>query len=415
MNDLVMFDSNAQNQNLPAHLRGANLGVNAGLLATVGAGGNRIGLRGSRFRIIVSGQEEVIVPETHLDVIIVGVVPHISRQYYEKAYNKDEKAAPTCFSVDGISPPLDLPTRQSDKCDTCKWNVKGSKVVDGNKTKACSYFQRIAVRLAGDDSDNYYSLNVMALGLFGDSIKEQNLYNIRDYAKVLANRGVDAAAIVTRLSFDTDASVPKLYFTPFRFITEEEYEYVSKGVNSEEVKQLLKIDVHSTDISNERSLPEEEAEQEVAQEAEQEVAQEGTGPVEMDATPEPEPEPEQPAQKRKYKMTEKADGLTYEDFVAEGWDLQGLLDEGYIMDVTPKPVPPKPAAPKPKPVPPKPAAPKPAAKATAPAPGVRKGVPVPGKAESAPAQTAPAPKPTKAAVVETSTSDELDDILKDLV
>ena len=64
-------------------------------------------------------------------------------------------------------------------------------------------------------------------------------------------RGVDAGALVTRVSFDTDSSVPKLMFKAARFITEEEMHAVSDLVQSEEVINLKQVSMATLDASHE--------------------------------------------------------------------------------------------------------------------------------------------------------------------
>jgi hypothetical protein len=365
---------------LPTYLQGADLGVSTALLATAGLGGNRIGLKGNRFRQIVNGKEEGVWDENYLDVIIIGAVPHISRIFYEGTYQQDVKAAPTCYSADGIAPPDDVKAKQSTKCEICPKNQKGSKIVNGQKLKACAYFQRLVVMLAGDMEGIKYTVDVKAMGIFGESHANVNKYNIRDYTKLLANRGADVATLVTRLSFDTDQSVPKLLFQPQRFITAEEYEVVKNSIGTPELDNMLKINMTTVDLSGEVDAEETavEARAEETTEQVQEIA---------DATP--------THSAQGLTMTAKADGVTYDEFVKEGWTDEDMIAEGYAE--APKPVvPPKPAAPTP---PPKPVAPKPAAASTAPAKPAATAAQQPVKRGPGrpPATTQAAPKPAAAA------------------
>lgn len=242
---------------LPSYLEGVDTGVSAGLLATITLGGNRIGLKGSRFRLVVNGKEEGVFDENYLDVVIVGAFPATSRVYYADSYNSDVKAAPSCYSADGIAPPDDVKNKQSDKCATCPMNVVGSKVYEGHKAKACAYFQRLVVMLAGDTSGNYYRLDVKAMGLFGDSRKSEHKYNLKDYTKFISARNVDVGKIVTRLSFDIDSSVPKLLFNANRFVTADEFEQVRQAIASEEVKAMIAVSMSTVDLSAETDAPDE--------------------------------------------------------------------------------------------------------------------------------------------------------------
>lgn len=256
MSDMTIFNADSPLA-LPDYLQGVDSEVSANLLATVSLGGNRIGLKGSRFRLVVNGKEEGVFEENYLDVVIVAAYPATSRIYYEGAYDPDVKAGPTCYSADGIAPPLDVKNRQSDKCATCPQNQLGSKIANGRKIRACAYFQRLVVMLAGDTSGNYYRLDVKAMGLFGDSNKAQHKYNLKDYIKFVAARNVDIGKLVTRVSFDVDSSVPKLLFSANRFIDPNDLARLREAVVSEEVKQMVDVSMATVDLSHEDSAAEE--------------------------------------------------------------------------------------------------------------------------------------------------------------
>src|SRR6202000_286874 len=83
--DLLAITGNGPMQ-LPAHLAGTNFGVTTDLLSGMYTGGNRIGLKGSRFRLVVGGVEEGVIQENYLDSITLGAAPAISRVYYADVY-----------------------------------------------------------------------------------------------------------------------------------------------------------------------------------------------------------------------------------------------------------------------------------------------------------------------------------------
>ncbi|MES2704832.1 MAG: hypothetical protein V4649_19510 [Bacteroidota bacterium] len=378
--ELILSGDNSGALAIPSYLQGAELNVSKGLLATAGMGGNRIGLKSNRFRIIVNGKEESVVEENHLDVIVLGAVPHISRIFYEGAYVQDEKASPTCYSADGIAPPDDVKNKQSSKCEICPQNQKGSKIVNGQKIKACGYFQRLIVMIAGDPEGLEFQLDVKSMGIFGESLPQINKFNIRDYTKLLANRGADVATLVTRLTFDTNSSVPKLLFSPARFINPDEFAIVQEKVNSDTVQNMLKINMTTIDLANETDLP--------ATGTEQPAVEQEAKPTLAASAPKAQPT-----------MTAKANGATYESFVAEGWTDEDMVAEGYAT----YPAPPKPATPPPPPkattpAPPQRTAAAPAAKpAAAPATGQRRAPGRPPGSTNKPAQAAAAPAATPAA------------------
>lgn len=255
-NDLLILDGGPLQ--LPAHLAGTNFGVTTNLLEGMFTAGNRIGLKGSRFRLVVGGVEECVIQEPYLDVIILGAASAVSRVYYEGAYKSGENLAPTCYSADGVVPNDDVKVKQADKCMTCPQNAKGSKIVDGQQFKACAYFRRVVVMLAGDiEQQTVFKLDVKSQGLFGEgTVNEKNL---NDFIKMIATRGVDAGAVVTRISFDTESSVPKLLFKAVRFITVEEMDVVSNLVQSEEVLNLKTVSMSTLDASHEEPTGGDEA------------------------------------------------------------------------------------------------------------------------------------------------------------
>jgi hypothetical protein len=251
--ELSLLDQPA---NLPAHLQGYDSGMTGALMAAVGGVAlNRIGTKGNRFRQVIRGEEVGVFDENYLDVIILGAAPDVSRRYYGAAYDQTgDNAPPVCYSADGKKPNEDVHQKQSTTCDTCPQNVKGSKMSEGGlKTKACSYFRRLVIMLAGDTEGLLYRLDVTAMGLFGESHSKEQKYALNDYSKALLSRNLDAGAVVTRLSFDTDQSVPKLLFKAMRYISPEDVEVISgiRENSTAELEQYLEISMKTVDISGE--------------------------------------------------------------------------------------------------------------------------------------------------------------------
>jgi outer membrane biosynthesis protein TonB len=102
--------------------------------------------------------------------------------------------------------------------------------------------------LGGDTQDRrVFKLDVKAQGLFGENTANEK--NLNDYIKMVSTRGVDLGAVVTRISFDLDASTPKLLFKAHRFITQEEMWAVEDLVKSEEVINLKTVTMATLDLS----------------------------------------------------------------------------------------------------------------------------------------------------------------------
>ncbi len=222
------------NIKVPAHLAG-RIGQPSALAQALGGGiGSgesipRISLKGARFRI-KEGESETVLDSTTLDIVIVGANPRLSKTWYAKAWTPDaEPSAPDCSSLDGIRPSADSTDPQNDLCATCPHNAWGSKVTPmGQKVKACSDLKRLAVVAADDPTGPIYLLQVTPAALKG----------LNQYQRELAMRGIAPEIVKTRISFDTDASFPKLNFGFGGFLDENAMEAVDALFGSTEVKSI---------------------------------------------------------------------------------------------------------------------------------------------------------------------------------
>lgn len=189
----------------------------------------RISIKGSRFRI-KDGDVETVLESTALDVIIVGVNPKLSKTYYAKAWDPSaEASAPDCYSLDGIKPNSDCDAPQNDICATCEWNQFGSAhTPTGVAIKKCADKKRLAVVAADDASGPVYLLEVTASALKG----------LNAYQKELTMRGFGPEIVRTRVSFDTDASYPKLKFGFGGFLDEAAMESTEELFGSNKVKEI---------------------------------------------------------------------------------------------------------------------------------------------------------------------------------
>lgn len=235
---------------LPDYMKATEPSAMGGGLGT-GGGRNRIGLKACRFRLIEGGDEVAVKDENFLDVVVVNANPHVSRMYYAGKYDPTVKIAPTCFSSDGITPYEGVQVKQSEKCNGCPQNVKGSAVTEaGEKRRACSFSKRLVVMLDGDENQNLYQIDLKSMSIFGDGTPEKGLYTLAGYNKLLHSKNVRVEALVTRLSFDTASSVPKVFFTPSRFLTETQVKDVLKISNSQEAKDMTVIDTTTLQPDN---------------------------------------------------------------------------------------------------------------------------------------------------------------------
>jgi len=222
------------NITIPAHLA-ARVGVPSALASSLTGGltsGNsfpRISIKASRFRI-VEGDTETVLDSTTLDVVIVGANPRLSKTWYAKQWTPDsEPQAPDCFSLDGIGPDPESTDPQNDLCASCPQNAWGSKVTpQGQQIKACSDNKRLAVVAADDPTGPVYLLSVTPAALKG----------LNQYQKELSVRGIPPEIVKTKVSFDTDASFPKLKFSFSGFLDADTQQVVDGLFSSDQVKEI---------------------------------------------------------------------------------------------------------------------------------------------------------------------------------
>lgn len=232
MSNLIPFDSQ-----LPAHLRAAAANaaaLNAG--AANGAGGgvslNKISIKGGKFRLVVGGDEIKVFEKNAIDLVIVRANDSVTKSFYAKPWKPgQEPEAPDCSSDDGVTPRADSKAKQCDSCAACPKNEWGSYInpQTGGKGKACSDSKRIAVCAPNALKEGkLYQLQIPAASL-------------RDFAGFIGKLNsiqpaVPYNAVLTRISFDTDVTYPKLKFEPVGWLTEEMYANVQRRFDDEDTR-----------------------------------------------------------------------------------------------------------------------------------------------------------------------------------
>lgn len=275
MNNVAVFNP-AQ---LPAHLRTTEL--SAATKALMGnSSGFRLSIKAGVWRLLSNGKEYNKLKERELDVVVVAAAPHVSRTFYLQSFDESaEPVAPDCMSRDGITPDARAKAKQSAQCDSCPQNVKGSGQGD---SRACRFNQALAVVLANDIEGNVLKFQVPAASIFGKG--EGKNVPLREYVTQLATIPVNIDTVVTRMSFDLDASSPKIFFAPARYLTEDEYAAAQKQGLSQAAKQAIEFTVYEADNA---SKP-----------ATEKLAIEGKPPVKAATPPAPPPPPPETEEER---------------------------------------------------------------------------------------------------------------------
>lgn len=264
---------------IPAHLKdrvgnNAKTALSTAITGGISNGVNypRISIKGSRFRIVEDGVEQVLDTIT-LPCVIVGANPRLSKTWYAQAWSadQDQNSAPDCYSLDGVRPASDVASPQNDLCASCPQNAWGSKVTQqGSKVKACADQKRLAIISTDDPTGPIYLLQVTPAALKG----------LGQYHKELSMRGIVPDIVKTVIGFDTSASFPKLKFSFGGFLDEPTQGIVDELFNTERVKE----------ITGEAEL--EEAAPASAQPTSQKVVPLKVTKPTVVAVPDPEPEPE---------------------------------------------------------------------------------------------------------------------------
>jgi len=246
-NELKVIDLSGGQLVVPSYLQGLSVVGNI----PVGDARNRLGLKGREFHVIKGGVEEGVLETKYCDVILVGAVPHISRQFYAKAFEEGVAAAPVCYSIEGKVPEQDSKEPQASTCNGCQWNVKGSALNGNSKAKACGFLRRTAVILNGDPDFTIFQLDMKSLSLWNDGDPAKNIYSFQEYAKKLQAHNIDPGTVITRLRFDPNAGVPALTFQAIGFASQDQIARIMDLVSSGEVAKVLDITIATIDVSGE--------------------------------------------------------------------------------------------------------------------------------------------------------------------
>jgi hypothetical protein len=243
MSNITMFSAS----NVPAFARNAELSETT--KALLGSGGGigikRISIKGGVFRLVAGGKEVTSIEDRHLDVIIVKAAPKVARVFYAVSYEKDAAATPpSCWSNDGETPDKSVKAPQAKSCAQCAQNIAGS---GQGQSRACRYQQRLAVVLANDPDGDVLQVTLPATSLFGKEDGDKR--PLQAYARYLAAQTppVNLDTIVTRMKFDTKAESPKLFFSPVRWLDDEEYASAQSQSATKDAEQAINMTVAQAD------------------------------------------------------------------------------------------------------------------------------------------------------------------------
>lgn len=198
-------------------------------------------------------------PLPHIDVVILGENPHITKTYYPQGtYTEDSSNPPTCSAIDGDVPDPGVPIPQSPTCRTCKRNVWTTIAETGRPGKECKDSKRLAVLL----------MPAMTEKLLGAPLNEAvmlrvpaaSLRPLKSYSDSLVHRGVHVpAAVVTRIGFSREKQF-EMKFDLLQPLTNAEVPVIKELIEDAQTQVILGRQDAVREIEHKPSIREERIE-----------------------------------------------------------------------------------------------------------------------------------------------------------
>jgi hypothetical protein len=207
------------------------------------SGAKRLSIDGGVFRKYVGGKQVAEVEDRSMNVIFVKMSHNPSRTYYAGAYQKGVKISPACWSQDAQTPDPAVKSPRATSCRECPMSVKGSG--QGGTGTACRLSWRTAVVLPQDPTGDVMQLVLPATSVFGD--EDAGRWPFKAYVQMLANNNISASRVVTKMQFDTKASVPRLLFSPIAPVNAEDLEALARQGKSDAADKAIKLTVYQSD------------------------------------------------------------------------------------------------------------------------------------------------------------------------
>lgn len=219
-------------------------------VAGSGAASKRISIEGGVFRLYSGGKEVAAIEDRSMNVIFVRMAHAPARTYYKGAYQKGVKTSPACWSGDAKVPDAEVKTPMAESCDKCPMSVKGTG--QGGIGTACRISWRTAVVLPHDPAGDVMQLVLPAASVFGK--EEGGKWPFRPYVQMLAANNISAGRVVTKMSFDTRASSPRLQFSPVAAVDADMLDVLQQQRDSAAAEAAVKLTVYQTDSAGEEEV-----------------------------------------------------------------------------------------------------------------------------------------------------------------
>lgn len=190
---------------------------------------HRISIRDKVFNVAGDSTEHAIT------AVIVNAST-VQRAYYPNAFDATNVQTPVCWSADTQYPSQDVTEAQSKRCMDCRHNIRGG-APDGGRS--CKFSQKLALAFSGNLQE-VYQLHVPANSIFGRGYS--NFMPLQEYARFLQRHNTVSTDIYTKIYFDENSIVPKLFFSPKKPLSESERTVVEEMVNHPDTTKIIALD-----------------------------------------------------------------------------------------------------------------------------------------------------------------------------
>lgn len=298
-NPLAIFDPNQ----MPAHVKAAQEAGTSNIVTRSQV--NALTFPGKVFTVVIDGAKKPLMRtnadgEEELiqtfDAIIIAYNENRGRAYYGgRPYDPGQENAPVCWSNDGVTSSPNSSERQSEKCNVCPQAIKGSRQTDqGKPAAACAVHRNLAIVPKSRDltAAPVLRLKIPQTSDFDGLNKEaqaKGMFAFTNYLNFLKSKSVPFTySLTTKIRFDNTKSYPKLWFSPGRWLTEEEATTCAEIAESPSLDDLLKTDFTGFAGTRPPGITEEDEAETDEEEAPFEVA---PAPASKAAAPKPAPTP----------------------------------------------------------------------------------------------------------------------------
>lgn len=183
-----------------------------------------IGYKGKAWSLRYKGEKKTFTrpddgtPSSFIDLVILDAAPVKSKSYFE-AFSEGDTSPPLCASMNGVTPDLGVPHKQSEHCASCPRNAWYTDP-NGRKKRDCQDYKRLAVLLLPNQTQRMLGeplLEPVFLRVPPASLNA--LVLMIDHMKA---QGYHSSTYVTRVSFEPNEAFPKMVFKAMQPLTEKE-------------------------------------------------------------------------------------------------------------------------------------------------------------------------------------------------